>query len=84
MCHTAKSRITSLHELAVSWDNKTPDITIPEASQDCIYKGQAVAAAEGADQTADPLQSPSHHGHCHPPSLDPPPLLSFPLPQPPL
>uniref|UniRef100_A0A8C0WIW0 Uncharacterized protein n=1 Tax=Castor canadensis TaxID=51338 RepID=A0A8C0WIW0_CASCN len=52
MCHTAKSRITSLHELAVSWDNKTPDITIPEASQDCIYKGQAVAAAEGADQTS--------------------------------
>lgn len=49
MCHTAKSPITSLHELAVSWDNKTPDITIPEASQDCIYKGLAVAAAEGAD-----------------------------------
>uniref|UniRef100_A0A8C9AAU2 Uncharacterized protein n=1 Tax=Prolemur simus TaxID=1328070 RepID=A0A8C9AAU2_PROSS len=47
MCHTAKSPITSLHEPAVSWDNKTPDITIPEASQDCIYKGLAVAAAEG-------------------------------------
>uniref|UniRef100_A0A2K5EEX0 Uncharacterized protein n=1 Tax=Aotus nancymaae TaxID=37293 RepID=A0A2K5EEX0_AOTNA len=46
MCHTAKSLITSLHEP----DNKTPDITIPEASQDCIYKGLAVAAAEGADQ----------------------------------
>uniref|UniRef100_A0A8C7A192 Uncharacterized protein n=1 Tax=Neovison vison TaxID=452646 RepID=A0A8C7A192_NEOVI len=50
MCHTAKSPITSLHERAVSWDNKTPDITIPEASQDCVYKGLAVAAAEGADQ----------------------------------
>uniref|UniRef100_A0A8C6C878 Uncharacterized protein n=2 Tax=Odontoceti TaxID=9722 RepID=A0A8C6C878_MONMO len=50
MCHTAKSPITSLHERAVSWDNKTPDITIPEASEDCVYKGLAVAAAEGADQ----------------------------------
>ncbi|XP_032694273.1 alpha-crystallin B chain [Lontra canadensis] len=54
MCHTAKSLITSLHERAVSWDNKTPDITIPEASQDCVYKGLAVAAAEGAHQPADP------------------------------
>lgn len=55
MCHPAKSLITSLHELAVSWDNKTPDITIPEASQDCIYKGLAVTAAEGAEQPTDPL-----------------------------
>lgn len=55
MCHTAKSLITSLHERVVSWDNKTPDITIPEASQDRIYKGLAVAAAaEGADQPANP------------------------------
>uniref|UniRef100_A0A8C0HX36 Uncharacterized protein n=1 Tax=Balaenoptera musculus TaxID=9771 RepID=A0A8C0HX36_BALMU len=50
MCQTAKSPITSLHERAVSWHNKTPDIIIPEASEDCIYKGLAVAAAEGADQ----------------------------------
>uniref|UniRef100_A0A673U1X2 Uncharacterized protein n=1 Tax=Suricata suricatta TaxID=37032 RepID=A0A673U1X2_SURSU len=60
MCHTAKSRITSLHERAVSWDNKTPDIIIPEASQDCVYKGLAVAAAEGADQPAAPLHSPNN------------------------
>lgn len=53
MCHPAKSLITSLHELAVSWDNKTPDITIPEASQDCIYKGLAGAGAEGVDQPDD-------------------------------
>ncbi|XP_036115672.1 LOW QUALITY PROTEIN: alpha-crystallin B chain [Molossus molossus] len=59
MCHTAKSPITSLHERVVSWDNKTPDIIIPEASQDCVYKGLAVAAAEGADQPADPRHSPA-------------------------
>lgn len=54
MCHAAKSLITSLRERVVSWNNKTPDIIIPEASQDCVYKGLAVAAAEGADQPADP------------------------------
>nr|AAA40975.1 ORF2 [Rattus norvegicus] len=53
MCHPAKSLITSPHELSGSWDNKTPDITVPEASQDCIYKGQAVAAAEGVDRLTD-------------------------------